>query len=199
MCFITGYVWLHLAWPITTTVAAFGIGKVMSRRGCKLYLCSLHLLGVRNVSYNDKFPFYLGDFGILESITVFYCSVCLYVPLKRLCVKCFVYFQWFCILSSLLVLRIWQWMVVLVIWWKCKQKTLSSVWKQFVYWVCLNTDAFTHEQRELCKDNLRGQRKLKTKERLFATSGKTEHCLLYPCPARITMITVSYVLWPGRL
>lgn len=91
-------------------------------------------------------------------------------------------------------------MVVLMIWWKRKQKMLLSMWKQFVYWVCLNTDALAHEQRELYKDKLQGQRKLKTKERPIAMSGETEHWLLYPCPARIMMMTtVSYILWPGRL
>lgn len=88
-------------------------------------------------------------------------------------------------------------MVVLMIWWNAEQKTLSSVWKQFVYWVCSNIDALAYEQWELYKDKLQGQRKLKTKECLIATSAETEHWLHYPCPARIMMMTTaSYVLWP---
>lgn len=77
----------------------------MSRHGHKLYLCSLYVSGIRNVSDNEKFPLYLGDFEILESITVFYCSICLYMPLKTTYQVFRIIFSVICILSSLPDLR----------------------------------------------------------------------------------------------
>lgn len=89
--FITGYIRLPCVLPITITIVAVCLGKVMSSHGCKIYLCGLYLSGVRNVLDNEKFPLYVGDFEVLESITVFYC--CLYMPLNITC-------QIFCIIFS---------------------------------------------------------------------------------------------------
>lgn len=57
------------------------------------------------MSDNEKVSLYLGDFEILESITVFYCSICLYMPLKTTCQIFCVIFSVICILSSLPDLR----------------------------------------------------------------------------------------------
>lgn len=45
----------------------------------------------------------------------------------------------------------------------------------YVEAVCVLRDALAYEQRDLCKDKLQGQRKLRPKEHPIAMSGKTEH------------------------